>query len=93
MLELKLMNSLGEFTKTVNVEENSLVIINVVSGDWVMVEPCKVDADIGHRNISIYDGSIRFLATKNNVAKVNSMVSPFDLLEEFGNEEINEGWT
>lgn len=92
MLELKLMNSLGEFTKTVNVEENSLVIINVVSGDWVMVEPYKVDADVGHRSISIYDGSIRFLATKSNVAKVNSMVSPFDLLEEFGNEEINEGW-
>lgn len=92
MLELKLMNSLGEFTKTVNVNENSLIIINVVSGDWIMVEPFKVDADKKHRNLSMYDGTVKFLATQENINKINAMTDSFDIIDEFGVEEINEGW-
>ena len=92
MLELKLMNSLGEFTKKVEVNENALIIINVVSGDWVMVEPFKVDADKEHRNLSMYDGTVKFLATQENINKINAMTDPLDIIDEFSVEEINEGW-
>lgn len=93
-MELRLMNHRGEFVKSVNIEEeNVLIIINVVSGDWVMVEPYIIDTDCDDtRNLSVYDGVVKFLATKKNIDKVNEMKSPFELFDAFGEDELNEGW-
>ena len=89
MLELKLMDYRGVYTKSVNVNENDLVIISVISGDWVMLSPVEEDANVKHRLISIYDGTVRFLATKGNVEIINNLGNPYEIFEEFDeNEEL-----
>ena len=95
MLELNLMNYQGEFTKTVEVEENELIVINIISDDWVMVSPFLADADSdeGCRLVDIYDGTVRFLATPENISSINRMTHPLDLLDIFGQKENEDEGT
>ena len=92
MLELRLMDWRGEFTKSVEVKENDLIIISIISGDWLLISPAEVDASITRRCVSFYDGMVRFLATQENIDKINAMTDTYELLKVFGNKkEIETG--
>ena len=91
-MELKLMNFLGKFTTSVEVEENDVIVISVITGDWVMEKPYEVDSDNNGRFMDFYDGRVTLLATKENIDRINAMKKPYELLEVFGEDEINEGW-
>ena len=92
MLELRLMDWRGEFTKSVEVKENDLIIISIISGDWLLISPVEVDASTTRRCVSFYDGMVRFLATQENIDKINAMTDTYELLKVFGNKkEIETG--
>ncbi len=79
-MKLKLMNYLDEFTKEVEVNEGDEVEIAIFSGDWFMESPTVIDSS-DDRTMSWFDGRVSFIATKNNVDKVNNCKSNYELLD------------
>ncbi len=75
---IKLMDFTSTFTKEVEINEGDEVEIVVISGDWFMESPTVVDSS-DDRSLSFYDGRVSFIATKNNVDKVNNCKSNYDL--------------
>lgn len=93
-MELKLMDYRNVFTKSVEIKENELVVISIISGDCVLFTPNYVDSNKA-RKVSIFDGMVRFLATKENIDKVNSISNSYELLKIFNNNkeyDIGEEW-
>ncbi len=78
-MELKLTNYLGEVTKIVDIKEGDYVQIDVITGDWVMQLPFHVDT-ADDRLTDYFDGSVSFIATKENVDKVNACSNEYDIL-------------
>lgn len=79
-MKLKLMNYLNKFTKEVDINEGDYVSIDIISGDWVIKEPIWEDAS-DDRLLDFYDGNISFIATKENIDKINSLKRNYDLLD------------
>lgn len=94
-MELKLMDFRNKFVKSVEVKENELIIISIISGDSVLFYPEYIDT-CKHRSVSVYDGMVRFLATKENIEKANSISNSLELLEIFNNKkevDLGEEWS
>lgn len=79
-MELKLMNYLGEVTKIADINEGDYVQIDVITGDWVMRLPFHIDT-ANDRLKDFFDGSVSFIATKENVDKVNACTNEFEILD------------
>lgn len=88
-MELKLMDYRNVFTKSIEIKENELVVISIISGDCVLFTPEYVDSN-NDRSFSIFDGMVRFLATKENIDKANNISNSYELLEIFNNSKEYE---
>lgn len=78
-LTIKLMDFTSTFVKEVEVNEGDDVEISIYTGDWIMESPVEVDTATD-RLWDYFDGCVNFKATKNNVDKVNSCKSNYELL-------------
>ncbi len=68
---IKLMDYRSIYTKEVEINEGDRIVIQVLTGDWVMQSPIEVDSS-NDRILSFYDGMVEFIATKNNIDKINN---------------------
>lgn len=85
---IKLMDYTDTFTKEVEINEGDEVEIAVLSGDWFMESPTVVDSS-DDRTMSWFDGRVSFIATKNNIDKVNNCKSSYEIFDlEF--EEVKQ---
>lgn len=76
---LKLMNSANIYTREVDIEENELVILNLITGDWVMTYPYYVDACLDNRGENYFQGSVVFKVTKNNLEIINNLSNSYEI--------------
>lgn len=79
-VELQLMDYKSK-KHPVKIEEGSMVVINIISGDHVMIMPKDFDCGdfCGGRIMGYFDGTVTFKATKENVEKFNSMQRNYDI--------------
>lgn len=93
-LTLHLMNFTGNYVTEVEVEENTQITIQIISGDWVLTSPEHIDtADFGIRRVAdCLDHIATFKATPSNIDRLNNLDDPYALIPlsiTFKREEKN----